>query len=171
MTGDSHYNVVMCSFDGEARAGEVLRKLKAEKLLEGREIEEGALVSRDAHGKVNFHERGGSGMGATWGAVTAGVVGWVGGPIVLLVMVVAGAVAGGLAGHFAGQILPGEDLRQLGESLPPGSSAYVVLVQRSHAEAVADILEAEGARIVNVPVETEVSSVIREAITHRVVRG
>jgi uncharacterized membrane protein len=86
-------------------------------------------------------------------------------------MVVAGAVAGGLAGHFAGQILPGEDLRQLGESLPPGSSAYVVLVQRSHADAVAGLFEEEGARIVNVPVETEVSSVIREAITHRVTRG
>jgi hypothetical protein len=44
-------------------------------------------------------------------------------------------------------------------------------VQRSHADAVAGLFEEEGARIVNVPVETEVSSVIREAITHRVTRG
>jgi uncharacterized membrane protein len=166
----AQYDVVMLSFDGVNTAARVLQKVKEEQGLEGCEIEGEAVISRDAAGQVHFHERGSAGVGATFGAMTAGMLGFVGGPIFLLLMVVAGGIAGGVAGHFAGQLLPPEDLRKVGESLPPGSSAYLALVDAEHADGVASAFEAEGARVVNIPVETELSSVIREAITHKVTR-
>lgn len=165
------YDVVMLSFEGEKRASEVLHKLRAEKALEGCEIEGEAVVSRDEAGQVHLHERGSFGVGATFGAITAGVIGFVGGPVLLLLMVVAGGLAGGIAGHFAGQILPTDELRRVGESLPPGSSAYLALVDAAHAESITDTFAAEGARAITIPVETDVSNVIREAITHRVSRA
>ena len=164
------YDVVMFSFTGTQTALKVLTKLKDEDALAGSEIEGEALISRDAAGQVHFHERGAAGVGATFGAVTAGILGLVAGPVGLLLMLVAGGVAGGVAGHFAGQLLPPEDLRKVGESLPPGSSAYLALVDAAHADGVAQAFEAEGARVLNIPVETELASVIREAITHRVTR-
>lgn len=168
--GAPAYDVVMFSFTGTQSAARVLAKLKEENVLEGCEIEGEALISRDAAGQVHWHERGGAGVGATFGAVTAGMLGFVGGPVFLLIMLVAGGVMGGLAGHFAGQLLPTEDLRKVGASLPPGSSAYLALVDAAHAEGLAEAFAAEGARIVNIPVETELASVIREAITHHVTR-
>ena len=164
------YDVVMFSFDGTQTAMKTLAKLKEEDALEGVEIEGEALISRDAAGQVHFHERGSAGVGATFGAVTAGMLGLVLGPVGLLVMLVAGGVAGGVAGHFAGQVLPPEDLRKVGESLPPGASAYLALVDAGHADAISEAFAAEGAKVVNIPVETELASVIREAITHRVTR-
>jgi hypothetical protein len=67
-------------------------------------------------------------------------------------------------------VIPPEDLRKVGESLPPGSSAYLAIVDEAHAEGIASAFAAEGARVVNIPVETELANVIREAITHRVTR-
>jgi uncharacterized membrane protein len=159
------YHVVMFSFDGTDTAANILRKLRAEEALAGCEIEGEALVSRDASGEVHYHERGAAGVGAAFGAATAGVLGLVGGPVILLLMLVAGGVAGGVAGHFAGQAFPPEDLREVGESLPPGSSAYLAVVDAAHADCIVDAFAAEGARVFNVPVELELSCAIHEAIS------
>lgn len=164
------YHLVMCSFEGTETASTVLSRLKADGALAECEIEGEALVSRDASGRVHFHEKGSAGVGATFGAATAGLLGLVGGPVILPIMLVAGALLGGVAGHFAGQVLPPEDLRKVGESLPPGSSAYLSLVDTAHADGVAGTFAAEGAQILNVAVETELSCAIREAVTHGIRR-
>ncbi len=161
----ARYHLVMSSFDGTDTAANVLRRLRAEHAFAGCEIEGEALVSRDVSGEVHYHERGAAGVGAAFGAATAGIVGLVGGPVILLLMLAVGGVAGGVAGHLAGQVLPREDLRAVGESLPPGSSAYLALVDAAHAGCVAGNFEAEGARILNVPIELELSCAIREAVT------
>ena len=165
------YHLVMCSFDGTETASAVLSRLKAEGTLAECEIEGEALVSRDADGRIHYHEKGSAGVGATFGAATAGLVGLVGGPVILPIMLVAGALLGGVAGHFAGQVLPPEDLRKVGESLPPGSSAYLSLVDTAHAAGVGAAFAAEGARVLDAPVETELSCAIREAVTHGVRRA
>jgi uncharacterized membrane protein len=165
------YHLLMCSFDGTDTAGRVVGRLRYDGALDGCEIEGEALVSRDASGRVHYHEKGSPGVGATVGATTMGILGFVGGPVVLPIMVVAGALLGGVAGHFAGQVLPPEDLRRVGQSLPPGSSAYLALVDTAHAESVAEVFEGEQARILNLPVETELSCAIREAVTRTVVRA
>ena len=164
------YHVVMASFPGEETASKVVHQLRIDGTLECCEIEGEALVWRDAAGHTHVHEKGAAGIGATFGAATAGLIGVVTGPVGLLLMVVGGAVAGGIAGHFAGQVLPVDDLREIGESLPSGSSAYVAVVDGDHADPLASVFQEEGARVLNVAVETEVASVIREAVTRRIVR-
>jgi uncharacterized membrane protein len=164
------YHVVMVSFDGVDTAGRALTRVKGEHGFDDCEIEAEALISRDPDGQVHVHEKGATGVGATFGAVTAGLISLVGGPIFLPVMIVAGAVAGGVVGHFAGQVLPPEDLKKVAESLTPGSSAYVAVVDSSHADIVASAFEPEGTVAVNSEVETEISSMIREGIIHSIRR-
>lgn len=164
------YNLVMCSFSGTDTASEVLHRLKSEPAIKDSEIEGEALVSRDADGKVHLHERDASGVGAAAGATAAGIVGLMAGPVLLPLMLVAGGVVGGVAGHFMGQVLPQGDLREVGESLPPGSSAYLAVVDVAHADSVANAFEAEGAKVLNTHIETELSGAIREGVTHRIRR-
>lgn len=168
--GTGGYDVVMCTFRGIGTASQVLERLRHEGSLEGCEIEGEALVSRDREGHVHFHEKGSAGIGAAFGAATAGVLGLVGGPAILAVMLVAGGVMGGVAGHFAGQAFPHEDLRRVAHTLHTDSSAYLAVVDAAHADRLAAAFRAEGAEVLEVPVETEVASVIREAITHQVRR-
>lgn len=164
------YHVVMVSFAGMDTAGKVVARLKADHGLDECEIEGEAVISRDAAGHIHHHERGAAMVGATFGGATAGIIGLVGGPVILLLMVVVGGVAGGLAGHFAGQVLPREDLDRVAESLAPGTSAYIAVVDAQHADALAAMFSSEGQLIVNAPVETELASALREAVTHSVTR-
>jgi uncharacterized membrane protein len=165
------YHLIMASFPGEDSAERIVERLRTDGAFEGSEIEGEAVVSRDAGGQIHVHEKGSAGIGATFGAAAGGLIGLVTGPIGLVLMVVGGAVAGGIAGHFAGQAIPVEDLRQVGESLPPGSSAFIAVVDVAHASPLADLFTVEGARVLNVAVHTEVSSALREAVTRRVSRA
>lgn len=165
------YHLVMGSYQGADTASRVVGRLKADRVLTECEIEGEAVVSRDPSGRIHYHEKGSAGMGATVGATTAGVIGLVGGPVVLPIVVAVGALVGGVAGHFAGQVLPAEDLRKVGKSLPPDSSAYMALVDTPHADEVASAFAAEGAEVLNVEVRAELSCAIREAVTHTIVRG
>ena len=166
----AHYNIVMLSFDGVDTAAQVLDRVKGGDPFREAEVEGDALVSRQPSGKVQLHERGGAAVGATFGATAAGVVGLLTGPVILPLLMIAGGVVGGVAGHFAGQMLPPEDLKRVAEDLPPNSSAYLAVVDSSHAESFAAAFATEGARVLNLPIETELASAIREGITHSVVR-
>ena len=66
------------------------------------------------------------------------------------------------------QILPAEDLKELGATLPTGTSAYVALVDKQHAEEVAAMFLEEGATVVDLPIEADLSSAVRRAILRRV---
>ena len=164
---DPVYDVMFICFDGVDTARKVLRRLKADHRLDGCEIEGEAFVRHEDSGKVTYQERGSAGVGATFGAATAGVIGLVGGPVVLLAMVAAGGIAGGIAGHYAGQILPGDDLKELGAALPEGSSAYVALIDAAHAHEAARVFLEEGATVVDQPVEADLSSAVHRAIAGR----
>jgi uncharacterized membrane protein len=162
------YHIVMLSFDGEHAAERVLHDVKEEKALAGCEIQAEAIVWRDEKGGIHVKEKGAAGVGAAFGATTLGVIGLMTGPVFLLLMVAVGAAAGGIAGHFAGQALPADDLREVGDSLPPGTSAILFVVDEAHADALIAPFAERGARVVNSPVETELSSMIREGITHHI---
>lgn len=65
---------------------------------------------------------------------------------------------------------PDDDLREVGESLRPGTSAYIAVVDTAHASGVARAFAAEGGRVLDMPVEMELSGAIRETLTHRIRR-
>lgn len=164
------YHLVMCSFDGTDAAAHALDRLKSAHALSECEIEGEAIVSRSPAGKIQWKEKGSAGIGAAVGATALGIVGLMGGPVILPILLVVGAVAGGVAGHFAGLVLPADDLREVAESLPPGSSAYLGLVDTAHAAAVGEAFAAEGARVLDLPIHTDLSNAIHETAAARAER-
>lgn len=165
------YHLVMCSFDGTDAAARALDRLRSAGTLTDCEIEGEALVSRSASGKIHWKEKGSTGIGAAVGATAMGIVGLVGGPVILPIMVVVGAVAGGVAGHFAGLVLSPDDLREVAGSCPLDSSAYLGLVDTAHAAAVGEAFAAEGARVLDLPIRTDLSNAIHETAAARAGRS
>lgn len=170
LTRAAPYHVMMFSFNGVETAPRVVREIKMEPDFDGCEVEAEALVAHHADGRIELHEKGGAAVGATLGIVTAGIVGVVTGPVLVLGLIAIGGIAGGIAGHFAGQILPQEDLKEVGESLPRDSSAVLAVVDAAHAECLAGLFQAQGARILDVPVEADLTSAVREGITHHITK-
>jgi uncharacterized membrane protein len=164
------YHLVMVSFQGTDTAAHTHDLRRAEGGFDGCEIEAVALVSRDVDGQVHVHEKGSAGIGAAFGAAAAGLVGLVTGPVLLPILLAVGAVGGGVAGHFAGQVIPTEDLRKVAAALQPGTSALIALVDSRHAWQVAECFGTDGELVVDAPIETELSSSVREAVLHSVRR-
>ena len=167
----SAYHVLMLGFEGTGTAAEVVERLRVEGAFEDCEIEAASVVWRDMHGKVHVHEKGGAGIGAAFGTATATIVGVVTGPVFLPILLIVGAIAGGVAGHFAGQMVPADDLRRAGESLRPGTSAYIAVVDTRHAAGVVEAFEGRGELLIDEPLETELSNAIREGVLHEIRRG
>ena len=119
-----------------------------------------AVVERDVQGEVSIHEPGRGGVGGTAGAVAGGLLGLLGGPFGIVALAVAGGVAGGVAGHFAGRAIPAEDLRKMGNALPPDSSGLIVLIEDLESEKIINELEGYQAEVVTLTIGDELSGEI-----------
>lgn len=97
----------------------------------GTRMGNGAVIAREADGKVSFTET------QDWGIGKSAAVGAVAALILPGVGLVMGALAGGLAAYFIDAGFPDDLLRQLGSGLEVGTSMVVVLVREedlAHAE-------------------------------------
>lgn len=163
-TGSSIYNILVFSFTDTHTADEVVKELKASQKLGGYKVVAEAVVIHEADGSVHVHEPGEGGKGAAIGAVVGGAIGLLGGPVGVLWLAAAGGAVGGVAGHFAGRSIPADDLKKIGEQLPPNSSAFLALVENTDAEAVVNSMSDINANVVTITLGDELSGTIAEAV-------
>ena len=134
----------------------VLKEAKKEKLVN---IKDAAVLRKDTGGKLHVNEIGD--MTGTRGGVVGGVVGaglgiLTGGAALALMGV--GAVAGGLAAKLRDSGFNDDRLKRLGQSLKPGSSAIVAVIEHTWiAEAQAE-LEKAGAEVITEAIEADIAA-------------
>lgn len=119
--------IVIARFGTSAGAKLCLDQLKNA----GTRMGNGAVIEREADGKVSFTET------QDWGIGKSAAVGALAAILLPGVGIVMGALAGGLAAHFIDAGFPDDLLRQLGSGLEVGTSMLVVLVREedlAHAE-------------------------------------
>ncbi len=162
--GSSIYNILVFSFTDTHTADEVVNELKASQKLGGYKVVAEAVVIHEADGSVHVHEPGEGGKGAAIGAVVGGAIGLLGGPVGVLWLAAAGGAVGGVAGHFAGRSIPADDLKKIGEQLPPNSSAFLALVENTDAEAVVNSMSDINATVVTITLGDELSGTIAQAV-------
>jgi uncharacterized membrane protein len=141
--------VVIAAFQEEKGADEVLKELKAAKWAGLIGIQNAAVIRRDQKDKLHIKELKdwGGGKGAVFGGALGAVVGVLAGPGALAVGA-AGALIGGLAAKLRDSGFSDARLRTVGESLQPGTSAIVAVIEhtwvaeleRQMEEAEADVL-------------------------------
>ena len=88
------------------------------------------MAVHNAGGKVKIEETGdvGGKKGAKQGAIAGGLVGLIFPPSIVVSAAV-GAGAGGLWGKVRDKGFKDEDLKEIGNSLPPGSSAIIAIAE------------------------------------------
>ena len=89
-----------------------------------------AVIVHTADGKVKFEETADP-SGKKWakrGAIAGGVVGLIFPPSIIVSAAVGGG-AGGIWGKVRDKGFKDDDLKEIGESLPPGTSAIIVIAE------------------------------------------
>jgi uncharacterized membrane protein len=128
-------DLIVVTLDREEDAAAVLRALRSIEKSGNLQLEDTALVSKDADGKVHLKNEMGSGteIGIAAGAVIGGLV-TVFFPVV---GIVGGGVVGGLIGRSASPGVDGKFVKEVAEELEPGKSAIFALIRSGSAAAVA----------------------------------
>jgi len=132
--------LVAVVFEDESTAFEMraaLAKMQKQYLLE---MEDAVVVTRDQSGKVKLHQAVSlTGVGAAGGAFWGMLIGLL--FLNPLLGAVVGAGAGALAGKFKDIGLDDKMMKDVGDSLHPGTSALFVLLRKVTADKVLEGLK------------------------------
>src|SRR5947207_11270670 len=122
--------VFIAAYQSERGADAALKDFRAMDREGSIELIDAAVAVHTADGKVKIEETADP-SGKTWGkrgAIAGGVVGLIFPP-----SIIAGALVGGAGGGIWGKLrdkgFKDEDLEQIGDSLPPGSSAIIAIAE------------------------------------------
>ena len=127
---DNAVEVFIAVFDNETQAGQALRDFRTMHRQGAIDLVDAVVVVRKADGKVNFEETADP-SGKTWakrGAIAGGLVGLVFPPSIIAGLAVGGA-GGGIWGKIRDKGFKDDDLKAIGESLEPGTSAIIALAE------------------------------------------
>ena len=154
---DVPVQVVVAAFQDEQAASEALEKLKElkhEKLIG---IVDAAVIRKDEGGKIHIKETADLSpkRGAARGAIIGGAISLLAGPLGLVAG--AGAVVGGLAARRdAG--FKDERLERLGESLKPGTSAIVAVVEHTWVAQVEQEMQEQNADVTTEAIASDIAA-------------
>jgi uncharacterized membrane protein len=129
MTGNA-VQVFVAAFDDETQALDTLKQFRSMDRDGSLELIDAAVVIRRPDGKVTFTETADP-SGKTWakrGAIAGGLVGIIFPPSILVSAAV-GGVGGGIWGKIRDKGFDDEELKRVGESLPPGGSAVIAIAE------------------------------------------
>jgi len=127
---NQNLEVFIATFNNETEAKSSLQDFRAMDKEGSIEIIDAAVVVHDSEGKVTFEEPGDpSGRKlAKRGAIAGGLVGLIFPPSIIAGAVVAGG-AGGIWGKLRDKGFKDKDLKEVGNDLPPGTSAIIVVAE------------------------------------------
>jgi uncharacterized membrane protein len=156
-------NLVVIGFDDEHTAFEMraaLAKMQKEYLIE---MEDVVVVTKDEKEKVKLHQAvnltaAGAAGGGFWGMLI--------GMIFLnpLLGAAMGAGAGALSGKLRDIGISNNFMKELGETLTPGSSALFVLIRKATPDKVLEQLKQFKGRVVQTSLTAEKESELRAVL-------
>ena len=139
---DQTVEVFVATYGTESQAGEALKDFRAAERAGSINLIDGAVVVHKQDGKVEFEETADP-SGKRWakrGAIAGGVVGLIFPPSIIGTAIV-GAAGGGVWGKVRDKGFKDEDLRAIGDSMPPGTSAIIAIAEDRMIQQLEDGLE------------------------------
>jgi uncharacterized membrane protein len=126
----STVELFVASYGSEPEAGAALKAFQSAQRDGAIDLIDAAVIVHTAEGKVRFEETADP-SGKKWakrGAIAGGVVGLIFPPSIIVSAAVGGG-AGGIWGKVRDKGFKDDDLKEIGESLPPGTSAIIVVAE------------------------------------------
>ena len=139
---ENQMQVFVAAFDGEGQAAAALKDFRAMDREGSIELIDAVVVVRSTAGKVKFEETADP-SGKKWakrGAIAGGLVGLIFPPSLIVGAAVGGA-GGGIWGKIRDKGFRDEDLKAVGESLQPGTSAIIAIAEDRMVERLERGLE------------------------------
>lgn len=168
-------DLVVLSFDGEEKADDVLTKLRRMQKEHLIDLEDACVVIRSQDGKVQVKQSVNLvSLGAASGMSTGALLGALAGLLVLnpLAGLVAGSIAGAgmgaLSGSFADYGVNDEFIKELGNTIPPGSSALFLLVRKSTPDKVLPEIEPFNPKVLKTSLSNEQEDKLKAALAPKV---
>ena len=165
-------NLIVLGFDGLHTADEVLNKLRSLQKAHLVDLEDACVVERDKDGKVHLKQAVnltavGAASGGSWGALWGALVG------VLFLNPLAGMAIGALSGAAGGALsgslvdygINDDFIKQLGATIPQGSSALFVLVKNATEDKVLPEIEPFKPRILKTSLSDEAEAKLKAALS------
>ena len=159
-------DLIAIAYDDEFKAEEVrltLAKLQKEHLIE---LEDAAVVVKNAQGKVKLKQAldltsAGAVSGGFWGLLIG----------TLFFMPIVGAAVGASAGAISGALsdigVDDQFMRELGETLQPGSSALFILASQITPDKVLEEIAPYGGKVLRTSLTKDKEAQLQEVLTHR----
>jgi uncharacterized membrane protein len=161
------HEMIVVAFENEYDADQVLNSLKGMESMDIVDLKNAAVIVRDSSGDVKIKEtsdfdtkQGALGGG---GAAAGAVLGLLGGGFIRGALL--GAAGGAAAGKFIDLGLEDDFLKEIGDSLGPGTSAVVALVDFEQVDrAMQELDKFEGGRIMRHTLSDDVYAKLSEAV-------
>ena len=139
---ENQVQVFVAAFDNETQAGVALKDFRAMDREGSIDLIDAAVMVHSTDGKVHFEETADPG-GKKWakrGAIAGGIVGLIFPPSIIAGAAI-GAAGGGIWGKIRDKGFKDEDLKAIGESLDPGTSAIIAIAEDKVIERLETGLE------------------------------
>jgi uncharacterized membrane protein len=140
-----------------------LLQLMAEHVIE---LEDAVIVDRDESGKVKLHQvHRPAAQGAASGALWGGLIGLL--FLTPLLGMALGAAAGGASGAMVDVGVNDDFVRTLGEKLPHGGAALILLVRKVTPDKVLPQISQFGGEVIQTSLDDESEARLREVLELR----
>ena len=156
-------NLIAVAYPDKNTAEQVrdrLLRLTAEHVIE---LEDAVIVDRDEKGKVKLHQiRNPAARGAMGGALWGGLIGLL--FLAPLLGMAVGAAAGGASGALIDSGVNDNFMRDLGQKLPAGGAALIVLVRQITPDKVLPQISQYGGEVLQTSLDDESEARLREIL-------
>jgi uncharacterized membrane protein len=157
-------NLIVVAFEKESGATEYLgelAKLQKEELIK---LDDAAILTRGADGKVKIKQAtslvGAGALGGAFWGMLIGMLFWA--PMLGAAM---GAGLGAVAGKASDYGVDDDFIKEVGETLKPGTSALFVLVHDAQPDKVIDHLKQFKGEIIHTSLSNEQEARLRDAFS------
>ena len=156
-------SLVVVAFDSPDEAANVLEKLKDQSKFGNISFNDTAIVSKDADGKVHVKNNVSHGtMTATGVGALLGLL--LGGLLFPLAGTLLGAGGGAIFGRMMNLGVDGQFVKDVSDSLQPGTSALFVLVHDANPAVVRAVLEEHHGRVLQTTLSSEAEESLKKAL-------
>lgn len=140
------------------KARDKIVELQRQELLK---LQDAVVAVRHENGKVKVHQAANlTGAGALSGAFWGMLIGWI--FLVPFLGAAIGAAAGALSGKMANFGIDRQFIKDVGDAMPPGSSALFLLLRDVQPDRVIDEMNDFGGKIIKTNLSTEDEALLRE---------
>ena len=163
-TEEEELYLLLAAFPSIAKAQEAHQTVLSIKKEENLYLIDIALVMCDKDNNISISESEDvdAKRGAVFGGIIGFLVGLLAGPLGAIIALPTGAILGGIAAHAIDMGIPNHRLKELADTLKPGTAEVLVVANEEWTTAVAEQLEQMGGDVLVTPLSTDFPQRVNE---------